>query len=115
MTSKKVEPLFFPILFLHGKRGWINDLKDRITAEECVMWRLLMPEKYGSEYMTAMAVGPPFEISDIRTVRSEIPRLTQSHELCCQERWGGHHHYLYRAGVLFYSAQRDLSQGQTFS
>ncbi len=27
-----------------------------------------------------------------------------THELCCQERWEGHHHYLYRAGVLFYSA-----------
>ena len=40
---------------------------------------------------------------------------TITHELCCQERWGGHHHYFYRAGVLFYSAQRDSSQGQTFS
>jgi hypothetical protein len=26
-----------------------------------------MPEKYGSEYMTAMAVGPPFEILDSQT------------------------------------------------
>jgi hypothetical protein len=39
---------------------------------------------------------------------------TITHELCCQERWGGHHHYLYQAGVLFYSARRDLSQGQIF-
>ncbi len=38
-----------------------------------------------------------------------------THELCCQEQWEGHHHYLYRAGVLFYSTQRDLSQVQTFS
>ncbi len=38
-----------------------------------------------------------------------------THELCCQKRWEGHHHYLYRAGVLFYSARRDSSQGQTFS
>ncbi len=44
MTSKKVEPLFFPILFPHGKRGWTNDLKDCITAEEYVMWRSFMPE-----------------------------------------------------------------------
>ena len=34
MTSKKVEPLFFPILFPLGDDGWTNDLKDRITAEE---------------------------------------------------------------------------------
>ncbi len=40
---------------------------------------------------------------------------TITHELCCQERWGGHHHFLYRVGVLFYSARRGLSQGQTFS
>jgi hypothetical protein len=44
MTSEKVEPLFFPILFPLGEDGWTNDLKDRITAEEYVMWRLLMPE-----------------------------------------------------------------------
>jgi hypothetical protein len=68
-----VEPLFFPILFLHGERGWTKDLKDRITAEEYVMWRLLMPEKYGSEYMTAMAVGPPFEILDSQTGYPFLP------------------------------------------
>jgi hypothetical protein len=55
MTSEKVEPLFFPILFPLGEDGWTNNLKDHITAEEYVMWILLMPEKYGSEYMTAMA------------------------------------------------------------
>jgi hypothetical protein len=32
-----VKPLFFPILFPHGKCGWTNDLKDPITAEEYVM------------------------------------------------------------------------------
>jgi hypothetical protein len=26
------------------------------------MWRLLMPEKYGSEYMTAQAAEPQFKI-----------------------------------------------------
>jgi hypothetical protein len=46
MTSEKVEPLFFPILFPLVEDGWTNDLKDCITAEEYVMWRLLMPEKY---------------------------------------------------------------------
>ncbi len=64
MTSEKVEPLFFPILFPLGEDGWTNDLKDCITTEEYVMWRLLMPEKYGSEYMTALAAEPPFEILD---------------------------------------------------
>ncbi len=64
MTSEKVEPLFFPILFVLGEDGWSNDLKDCITAEEYVMWRLLMPEKYGSEYMTALADDPPFKILD---------------------------------------------------
>ena len=78
MTSEKVEPLFFPILFPHGKRGWTNDLKDRITAEEYVMWRLLMPEKYGSEYMTAMAVGPPFEILDSQTGYLFLPNQNSS-------------------------------------
>ncbi len=79
MTSKKVEPLFFPILFPHGERGWTNDLlKDRITAEEYLMWRLLMPEKYGSEYMTAMAVGPPFEILDSQTGYPFLPNQNSS-------------------------------------
>jgi hypothetical protein len=73
-----VEPLFFPILFPHGKRGWTNDLKDRITAEEYVMWRLLMPEQYGSEYTTAMAVGPPFEILDSRTGYPFLPNRNSS-------------------------------------
>jgi hypothetical protein len=62
MTSEKVEPLFFQILFLLGEDGWTNDLKDCITAEEYVMWRLLMPKKYGSECMTALAAEPPFKI-----------------------------------------------------
>ncbi len=79
MTSKKVETLFFPILFLHGKRGWTtNHLKDHITSEEYVMWRLLMPETYGSEYMTAMAVGPPFEILDSQTGYSFLPNQNSS-------------------------------------
>ncbi len=34
MTSVKVEPLFFSILFLLGEGGWTNDLKDRITTED---------------------------------------------------------------------------------
>jgi hypothetical protein len=57
MNTEKVEPLFFPILFPLGEDGWTNDLKDCITAEEYVMWRLLMPEKYGSEYMTALQLN----------------------------------------------------------
>ncbi len=85
MTSKKVEPLFFPILFLHGKCGWTNDLRDHITAEEYVMWRLLMPETYGSEYMTAMAVGPPFEILDSRTgypfLRNQNSSKIEEHQI----------------------------------
>ncbi len=64
MTSEKVEPLFFPISFLLGEDGWTNDLKDCITAEEYVMWRLLMPEKYILEYMTALVAEPPFKILD---------------------------------------------------
>jgi hypothetical protein len=40
---------------------------------------------------------------------------TITHEICCQEQWEGHHHYSYWAGVLFYSARHDSSQGQTFS
>ncbi len=67
MTSKKVEPLFFPILFPLGEDGWTNDIKDSITTEEYVMWRLLMPEKYRSEYMTALAAEPPFVILDRQT------------------------------------------------
>jgi hypothetical protein len=65
-------------LFPHGKRGWTNDLKDRITAEEYVMWRLLMPETYGSEYMTVMAVGPPFEILDSQTGYPFLPNQNSS-------------------------------------
>ncbi len=64
MTSEKVERLFFPFLFPLGEDVWTNDLKDRITAEEYVMWRLLMPEKYRSVYMTALAAEPPFKILD---------------------------------------------------
>jgi hypothetical protein len=45
MTSEKVEPYFFPILFPLGEDGWTNNLKDCITTEEYVMWRLLIPEK----------------------------------------------------------------------
>ncbi len=78
MTSEKVEPLFYPILFPHGERGWTNDLKDRITAEEYAMWRILMPEKYGSEYMTAIAVGPPFERLDSRTGYPFLPDQNSS-------------------------------------
>ncbi len=64
MTSEKVEPLFFPIVFLLGEDGWTNDLKDCITTEEYVMWRLLIPEKYRSEYMTALAAELPFKTLD---------------------------------------------------
>jgi hypothetical protein len=56
--------IFFPILCPLGEDGWTNDLKDHNTAEEYVMWRLLMPEKYGSEYMIALAAEPPFEPLD---------------------------------------------------
>jgi hypothetical protein len=56
-----------------GRSGWTNDLKDHITAEEYVMWRLLLPEKYGSEYMTALAAEPPFEILDCRTGHPFFP------------------------------------------
>ncbi len=73
MTSEKVEPLFFLILFPLGEDGWTNDLKDCITVEEYVMWRLLMPEKYGSEYMTAHAAEPPFEILDHQTGHPFFP------------------------------------------
>ncbi len=73
MTSEKVEPLFFPILLPLGEDGWTNDLKDCINAEEYVMWRLLMPEKYGSEYMTALAAEPPFEILDRQTGHHFFP------------------------------------------
>jgi hypothetical protein len=73
MTSEKVEPLFFPILFPLGEDGWTNYLKDHITAEEYVMWRLLMPEKYGSEYMTALAAETPFKILDCQTGHSFFP------------------------------------------
>jgi hypothetical protein len=73
MTSEKVEPLFFPVWFKLGEDGWTNDLKDCITAEEYVMWRLLMPEKYGSEYMTALAAEPLFEILDRQTGHPFFP------------------------------------------
>jgi hypothetical protein len=56
-----------------GEDGWTNDLKDPITAEEYVMWRLLMPEKYGSEYMTALATEPPFKILDRQTGHPFFP------------------------------------------
>ncbi len=42
------------------------------------MWRLLMPETYGSEYMTAMAVGPPFEILDSQTGYPFLPNQNSS-------------------------------------
>ncbi len=73
MTSEKVEQIFFPILFPLGEDGWTNDLKDCITTEEYVMWRLLMPEKYGSEYMTALAAEPPFKILDPQTGHPFFP------------------------------------------
>ncbi len=37
-----------------------------------------MPEKYGSEYMTAMAVGPPFEILDSQTEYPFLPNQNSS-------------------------------------
>ena len=73
MTSEKVEPLFFPILFPLGEDGWTNDFKDCITTEDYVMWRLLMSEKYGSEYMTALAAEPPFKIYDCQTGHPFFP------------------------------------------
>jgi hypothetical protein len=37
------------------------------------MWRLLVPEKYGSEYMIDLAAEPPFEILDRRTGHPFFP------------------------------------------
>ena len=37
-----------------------------------------MPETYGSEYMTAMAVGPPFEILDSQTGYPFLPNQNSS-------------------------------------
>ncbi len=37
-----------------------------------------MPEKYGSEYMTAMAVGPPFEILDSQIGYPFLPNQKNS-------------------------------------
>ncbi len=37
-----------------------------------------MPEKYGSEYMAAIAVGPPFETLDSRTGYPFLPNQNSS-------------------------------------
>ncbi len=47
MDSEKVEGLRFPLLFPHGEPGYTNASKRRMSPDEYVMSRLLMPEKLG--------------------------------------------------------------------
>jgi hypothetical protein len=47
MDSEKVEGLCFPLLFPHGKPGYTNASKSRMSPDEYVMSRLLRPEKLG--------------------------------------------------------------------
>jgi hypothetical protein len=55
MNSEHVEGLCYPLLFPHGKPGFMNEMKDRISPADYVMARMLMPEKIGRKYMTAPA------------------------------------------------------------
>jgi hypothetical protein len=47
MDSEKVEGLCFPLLFPHAKHGYTNASKSFLSPDECVMARLLRPEKIG--------------------------------------------------------------------
>ncbi len=55
MNSEKVEPLCFPLLFLHREAGYTNDQKDHISPSQYVMVRMLRPEKIYGQWMTAPA------------------------------------------------------------
>jgi hypothetical protein len=45
MTSEHMEPLAYPLLFLHGERGWGADIRKSIQFRPYLKTRLLMPER----------------------------------------------------------------------
>jgi hypothetical protein len=47
MDSKKVEGLFFPLLFPHAKPGYTNACKSHLSPDNYVMSRLLLPDLGG--------------------------------------------------------------------
>jgi hypothetical protein len=67
MDSEKVEGICFPLLFPHGKPGYTNLSKSRLSLDEYVMAMMLRPEKINGEYMTAQATYAPFQCIDIHT------------------------------------------------
>jgi hypothetical protein len=78
MDSEKVEGLCFPLLFPHGEPGYTNASKSRMSPDEYVMSRLLMPEKIRGDFITAQARYAPFECVDSRT--GEAFALTEDHQ-----------------------------------
>ncbi len=77
MDSEKVEGLCFPLLFLHGEPGYTNLSKSRLSPDECVMAKMLRPEKIYGEYMTAQASYPLFQCIDIPTGELFAPTKDQ--------------------------------------
>jgi uncharacterized protein YacL (UPF0231 family) len=67
MDSEKVEGLCFPLLFPRAEPGYTNACKSRLSPDDYVMSRLLLPEKLYGEYMTAMAAHAPYQCIDSRT------------------------------------------------
>jgi hypothetical protein len=78
LDSEKVEGLFFPLLFCHGKPGYTNESKSCLSQDEYVMARLLRPEKSVSGYMTAHAGYAPLQCIDSRTGEPFAPTELQS-------------------------------------
>ena len=73
MDSEKVEGLCYPLLFPHGEPGYTNASKSRMSPDEYVMSRLLMPKEIGGNFMTAEAMYAPFECIDSRTGEKFVP------------------------------------------
>jgi hypothetical protein len=86
---------------------------EEIVLRAATIWQGILYESWSC--ITKCFFPKTKQVIDHTNVLRYPKACTITHELCCQEQWRGHHHYLYRAGVLFYSARRDSSQGQTFS
>ncbi len=75
LDSEKVEGLCFPMLFCHGKHGYTNKSKSRLSPDAYAMARLMRPEKSVSEYMTAHAGYVTHQCIDSHT--GELVALTE--------------------------------------
>ena len=67
MNSNVVECLCYPLLHPHGEPGYSNDLKAELSPSEYVMSRILMPERKGQTYLTALSKHETIVRIDSRT------------------------------------------------